>query len=247
MSRSLIVLLPPSEAKRAGGSTTGGAGEFDRALRAERRQVKRALNTFVRASSPTALEAVLNVRGPLLERAVASSKQIASGRAPLLPAWQRYCGVVWTHLEPASLTPEDRLRLWVPSALYGVTSAEEFIAEYRLKMNVRLTPLGNLAAFWRPRLTRVLEQHAPGATLVNLLPREHERAIDLPALGTQREVVTVPFLSGTRAVAGHDAKAVKGVLARHVLREGLDGLHSFEWGHWKAKNIGGITAIVSSK
>jgi hypothetical protein len=39
---------------------------------------------------------------------------------------------------------------------------------------------------------------------------------------------------GTGA-AGHDAKAVKGAVARAVLDDGLDALRGFRWQGWRAR------------
>jgi len=116
----------------------------------------------------------LKVRGPLLERALEASREVVEGRAGLLAGWRRYCGVVWSHLEPQSLSPAQRRRILVPSGLYGLTTAEDAVADYRLKMNASLPAVGNVAAFWKEHLTAVLIQDLKGVGVVNLLPREHE-------------------------------------------------------------------------
>jgi cytoplasmic iron level regulating protein YaaA (DUF328/UPF0246 family) len=117
-----------------------------------------------------------------------------------MPAWRRYSGVVWTHLEPHSMTPAQRRRVLVPSGLYGVTTGVDLVADYRLKMDVGLAPLGNIAAHWRPYVATVLATHANGATVVNLLPTQHARAIDFKALGGNCRVIDVAFVGpGRRA------------------------------------------------
>ena len=245
MSNALIVLLPPSEAKAFGGERGRTNGGFDSALRRPRREIVKAFEDFVQHAPQTTLERTLNVRGPLLKRAVSAARQVGAHRAPLLPAWQRYSGVVWTHLDPSTLVSEELSRIIVPSGLYGMTTGEDLVADYRLRMNVRLPGVGNVASFWRPRLVSVLSSCLMGATFVNLLPKEHVAALDLNALAEIGEVVTVSFSHrGGVAAAGHDAKAVKGVLARRLLREGTGVLESFAWEQWRVSHSGdGVTVV----
>lgn len=221
-----------------GGKRDRRDGGFDSALRRPRREIVKALEDFVRRAPQATLERTLNVRGPLLKRAVSTAKQVGAHRAPLLPAWQRYRGVVWTHLDPSTLVSEERSRIIVPSGLYGMTTGEDLVADYRLRMNVRLPGVGNVASFCRPRLVPVLSSCSLGATFVNLLPKEHEAALDLNALAEIGEVVTVSFLNrGGVAAAGHDAKAVKGVLARRLLQEGLASLSRLPGGSGGCRTV----------
>ena len=245
MPNALVVFLPPSEAKVFGGDRVRTEGVFDSALRRPRRVVAKALEDFVRRSTLETLERTLNVRGPLLKRAISATKQVGAHRAPLLPAWQRYSGVVWTHLDPSTLTCEQRSRLYIPSGLYGMTSSEDLVADYRLRMNVRLPGVGNVGSYWRPRLVSALSSGPRTTTFVNLLPKEHEAAIDLEALAGIGEVVNVSFSHrGGIAAAGHDAKAVKGVLARRLLQEGIGVLESFVWQQWHASRAHECVTIV---
>jgi uncharacterized protein len=223
-----------------------GVGPFDAALEADRRRVIEALISALNGASARRQELLLNARGPLLERALEATKHLGDERVPRLPAWQRYSGVVWSHLGPATLQPALRRRVLVPSSLYGVTTAEDRIGDFRLKMNVGVTPLGTMATFWRPRVTSALTAHAPRSTIVNLLPLEHEGAIDLEELTRARRVVRVEFIDGVGGTTvGHDAKAVKGVLARTLLLEGLGALSTFEWQGWRSVPGDGVFRITS--
>ena len=248
MTGSLFVLLPPSEAKNSGGWNAAKRGSFDAALATPRKQMVVALGELLETGSQDLLEGTLKVRGPLLQRALESSWEIVEGRAPILPGWQRYSGVVWSHLEPERLNVAQRRRIFVPSGLYGIASAEDPVADYRLKMNVTLSSVGNVAAFWRAHLTPVLLQRLKGATVVNLLPKEHAAAIELEELASALEVVTIAFVDneGAREV-GHAAKAVKGLVARELLAGGLDSLESFEWRGWRARRRDGQLQIVAPR
>jgi cytoplasmic iron level regulating protein YaaA (DUF328/UPF0246 family) len=179
-------------------------------------------------------ERVFATHGPALDRAWGAARDLVDGCAPLLPAYERYCGVVWTHLEPASLSLAQRRLLLVPSGLYGVTSAQDPVGDYRLKMSVTLTPLGRLDAFWHDPLSAAVATVTRGRTVVNLLPREHARALDVATLAGASRVIDVVFVArdGSRA-AGHAAKAVKGVLARRLLEGGVSALEGFAWRGWR--------------
>ncbi len=246
MAAPLIVLVPPSEAKTPGGTMRASVGAFDTVLEEDRRDVIKALIAMLDGSTTRRQEIVLNARGPLLERALESTRHLADERVARLAAWRRYSGVVWSHLGPASLEPAQRRRILVPSSLYGITTAEDRIADFRLKMNVGVTPLGTMSTFWRPKVTPALAAHAQRSTIVNLLPLEHEAALDLGELASTRRVVRVQFLDGEGGTTvGHDAKAVKGILARTLLTEGLDALSTFEWQGWRSVMAEGTFQIVS--
>ena len=233
-SRSLLVLVPPSEAKAPGGTREVHDGPFDSVLGAARRDVRAAVRSLLAGATSRELERILHVRGPLLERARAAMTDVGSGEVRTLPAWQRYCGVVWTHLEPATLHVRQRRRLLVPSGLYGLSAGEDRIADYRLRMSVNLAPVGRLTDFWRTRTTEALAEYARGRTIVSLLPREHTASIDFVAVGQYCRVRQVEFREGhDGAAVGHDAKAVKGRFARHVLVNGADGLEEFSWRDWR--------------
>jgi hypothetical protein len=242
----LLVLLPPSEAKTPGGNFRAGVGAFDEALEDDRRRVVEALIATLATATTRRQEILLNARGPLLERALEATRKLGEDRIPRMAAWQRYNGVVWSHLGPTTLAPGHRRRVLVPSSLYGVTTAEDRIADFRLKMNVGVAPLGTMASYWKPRVTTVVAQHAKRSTIVNLLPLEHEAAIDLKELNRLRRVIRVQFIDGEGGTTvGHDAKAVKGILARTLLLEGLDSLTNFEWQGWRSVPVEGEFLIVS--
>jgi cytoplasmic iron level regulating protein YaaA (DUF328/UPF0246 family) len=243
---TLLVLVPPSEAKTPGGTRRPGVGTFDVALGDDRRAVIEALIKAVNGSNRRRREIMMNARGPLLERAIETTRELADERVPRLAAWQRYSGVVWSHLGPATLTSQQRRRILIPSSLYGVTTADDRIADFRLKMNVGVPPLGTMATFWKPRVTPVLAAHAKRATIVNLLPLEHEAAIDMGELTRTRRVIRVQFIDGVGGTTvGHDAKAVKGVLARTLLVEGVEALSSFEWQGWRSISLEDGFQVVS--
>jgi uncharacterized protein len=235
MAHKPILLLPPSEGKEPGGTATVSPGFFDQELAQARGAVKKALKAELKDLSSKRAEAIFKARGELAERAVQATKAYVANKAAVLPAYERYRGVVWAHLDPSTLRASERKRIWIPSALFGITTANDLIADYRLTFHVGLEGLGNLGGFWREPLSQVIAQKANGRIVVDLLPNEHRTAIDDQALASVVEHVRVNFVAANgKSAAGHNAKAVKGAVARTILDEGLGTLRRFRWNGWRA-------------
>jgi len=217
----VIVLLPPSEGKAEGGRGTWSfeAGAFG-ALGDGRRAVVAAL--------AEADPKVFGATGARAERAADAVRALVAETAPALPAWRRFTGVVWEHLDPATLPPAARRRILVPSAVLGLCRGDDPTPDFRLKFGVSLPGLGRLDRWWRPALTSALARSR--GPVVDLLPNEHAAALDLSSLGSR--VVRVTFADAGGAAVGHNAKAVKGRVARTVLVDGLDALAGFAWQGW---------------
>jgi cytoplasmic iron level regulating protein YaaA (DUF328/UPF0246 family) len=242
------VLLPPSEGKIVGGVTTKGSDTFAPSLEEVRRRVFAGVCEILDSGGPDELAKVLKVKGPILERSIATIEKMRTDDAPLLPAWQRYSGVAWKHLDPASLSQSLLERILIPSGLYGVTTGTDVVADYRMKMNVSLGPLGVVSNVWRPHISMAVGALIQGGTVVDLLPKEHEASIDFDELSRHGDVIVVRFLdhAGNRA-AGHDAKAVKGMVARSVLEKGVDSLASFRWKGWRTRQRAHQFQVIAPK
>ena len=227
-----LVLLPPSEGKRSGGSRRERQGAFDDDLDAVRVEVRRRLRLVVATATRAELETTLGVRGELFERAHRALLALLAGEAALRPVWQRYSGVVWSHLEPETLSVAQRRRLIVPSGLYGLNAGDDVVADYRLKMSARLAG-SSLGSLWRPVIATTLARHAKGRVVYDLLPAEHRSVLNPVDLAATK-VVTVTFRHARDGrLAGHDAKAAKGAFARHLLESGQ--VESFSWRGWFAR------------
>jgi uncharacterized protein len=207
-----VILLPPSEGKLAGGGGRfrSGAGSFGPALRVARNEVIAAL-----AAAEGGSQALLGVSGRHLEQSLVANRLVIAGRAPALPAVQRYTGVVHGHAGLQDL-PGARDGVILFSGLLGLVAPDDPVPDYRLKMGASLPPLGRLASWWRPRLSPVLNRRLRGADVVDLLPQEHALAWE-PAPRRYASLHRVRFRDAAGAAGGHDAKAAKGLLARHLL------------------------------
>ena len=218
-----MLLLPPSEGKAAGGSSrrarwTPDTGAFGSRLSDRRIEVVEAL-----AAEGGGDEKLLGVKGEHLLRAQSANASLIG--AATLPAWQRYTGVVWDHLEPATLPAAARRQIIVVSGLLGLVRADDPIPDYRLKMGANLRPLGKLSTWWRGDLSAELQRAGRRRFVVDLLPQEHRSALDLDAL----DGVSLTLVDPTGKPGGHFAKAAKGELAREILLHGVGVIET--WRH----------------
>ena len=221
----MIILLPPSEGKAEGGaprtSWDPAGGSVGPRLGTMRSEVAAAL-----ARAKGGDQKLLGVKGDVLERARAANRLLPG--SPTLPAWQRYTGVVWDHLDLASMSATARksaLRsVWVPSGVMGIVRADDPVPEYKLKMGASVQPMGKLSTWWRPAVTAELARLARRDVIVDLLPQEHAAAVDWSSLTNVVHVDLVARVGG--AAGGHFAKAAKGLLARWLLDNSGAGVHA---------------------
>ncbi|ANY08349.1 peroxide stress protein YaaA [Pseudonocardia sp. HH130630-07] len=210
----MLVLLPPSETKRAGGD---GAPLDLAGLShdAELGPVRSALvpEVVALAADPPAARAALGLSAG---QAAEIDRNAALPTAPTMPALDRYTGVLYDALDAGSFTRATRgrarSRLAVCSALFGLLGADDPIPAYRLSAGSRLPGAGTLAARWRPALDPLLARIATGELVVDL------RSGGYAGLGAAPGAVTVNVLAeradGHRSVVSHHNKAHKGGLAR---------------------------------
>jgi cytoplasmic iron level regulating protein YaaA (DUF328/UPF0246 family) len=239
MARRRLILIPPSEGKALGGEGPVWdeiAGTQDHPLYSNRRAVIGAIGDMI-ASKPgdRALAKFFGVGGAALARSIDADSSLAA--AQTLPAIERYDGVLYQHLDAASMTSGQRRRLRrdvrIVSGMWGVVDPDEAIPDYRLKMSAHLDPLGKLSTWWRPSVTTLLTGQAVGAEVWNLLPGEHAAAV--ASLGV-RMVTRAVFLSPNRVgeltAVSHWNKALKGALVSHLLRNpSMEVAHLTDWDH----------------
>ncbi len=212
----VIVLLPPSETKRAGGD--GPPLRLDAlsfpALQPLRAELVGELVTL--AADPAACRRALGLSASQDHEIDRNARLCDS---PTLPAINRYTGVLYDALDVESLrgtaVSRARARLAVGSALFGLVRAEDPIPAYRLSAAAKLPGQPTLAARWRPVLEPVLADIATDELVVDL------RSGSYAALGRLPDAVRVDVVSehtdGRRTVVTHFNKAHKGRLARALV------------------------------
>jgi cytoplasmic iron level regulating protein YaaA (DUF328/UPF0246 family) len=218
-----MLLLPPSEGKAEGGRGRRSGWVPDAGAYGSRLGERRALVAERLAAVGGGNEKLLGVRGEHLLRAQSANTSLIG--APTLPAWQRYTGVVWDHLDPSTLPTEARRRIVVVSGLLGVVRGDDPVPDYRLKMGANLAPLGKLSTWWRADVTAALRATVRKRLLIDLLPQEHRAAVDLGGF----DGVSLTLVDRSGKPGGHFAKAAKGELARAILLDGPGVIDS--WHH----------------
>ena len=227
-NKKLIILLPPSEGKALSGKTgtkfNESSGAFGKPLGKQRATVIAALRD-VRGGSPK----LLGVSGTHLARA--QQANLALRGAKTLPASQRYTGVVWDHLDlgslPLALQKVADKNIVVVSGLLGLVAAGDPTPDYRLKIGASLAPMGKLSSWWRDELSRSLNKYCAGAVVVNLLPQEHSAAF-VADNKLINNYLHIDLATKTGTAGGHDAKAAKGRLARHLLLNRTDPIEALK-------------------
>jgi len=207
----VLLLLPPSETKAAGGD---GAPLDLAALTAPeltgvRTEIAESLVKL--ADDVPAARAALGL-SPRQDAEIARNAELWT--SPTRPAIERYTGVLYDALDVRTMTRAQRARagrrLAVGSALFGLVHAEDPIPAYRLSAGSALPGLPTLRAMWKPTLSPVLG--AVDELVVDL------RSGSYAALAPVPGAVTIEVLSerpdGSRSVVSHFNKAHKGRVAR---------------------------------
>lgn len=206
----MIVLLPPSETKAAGGTgaplTTAGLGfpalGFPR-LAVARSRALAALDRLVAAGQ--------DVSTPAKARAAADNAAVRT--APTMPAIERYTGVLYDALDAASLEPDARAwvdgHVVIQSALLGFVRAADGIPAYKVSATTRL-PGERMRDLWSDA-GDAIEGFA-------LDLRSKAYAALAPVAGA----VPVEIVSPEGAALNHWNKAGKGALVRALAVAGVE-------------------------
>lgn len=212
----MLVLLPPSEGKAlpAAGPPVDLGALACPGLRPQRERLLTAVEKLGRGGTRNGLER-LGI-GPGLVPELERNATLRSASAA--PAAEVYTGVLFQHLDLASLPADARARagdrVLVASALWGVVGLDDRIPAYRLGMGARLPRLPGLAAWWRPALATAL----PADGLVVDCRSGAYAAAWRPAAGVVVEVRAFVETAGRRTVVSHMAKATRGDVARALVQ-----------------------------
>ncbi len=213
----MLVLLPPSEGKRApeAGAPVDLAAPTFPELTARRERALAALERLARGPRARALREL----GLTKTQAGELERDATLSTAPAAPAGEVYTGVLYQHLDLPTLPPaalaRARERVLVASALWGVVALDDRIPAYRLSIGANIPALRarqGLAAWWRPALASALPDE-PGSLVVDL------RSGAYAAAWRPKRATTVEVKASTpdgRPIS-HMAKAVRGTVARRLL------------------------------
>ena len=210
-STPVLVLLPPSETKAAGGpgAPLDLAALTSPGLTAVRARIAGSLVGL--AGDLPAARAALGL-SPGQDAEVA--RNAALWTSPTRPALERYTGVLYDALAVGTMSRAQRARadqrLAVASALFGLVRGHDPIPAYRLSAGSALPGLPTLRSLWRPALGPVLA--AEEGLVVDL--RSSPYAALAPVAGAVTVQVVSPRPDGSRSVVSHANKAHQGLVAR---------------------------------
>ena len=228
----MLVLLPPSETKTVGGEP-GSSLDIPRLSFPTQNAVRSALLQQVVALSRDEAAALIALKlGPRGALEVQRNRDVLS--SPLMPALERYTGVLFDALDVSSLPP--RAHSWVMdtvavfSALWGVIRASDPIPAYRLSFDSKLAG-GPLASQWA-LVGDSLWEGVPGFVL-DLRSEGYRKLAPVPADRGVFVAMVTEGPVGSRPALGHANKSVKGKLVR-ALAESAAELESVQdvvsWG-----------------
>jgi hypothetical protein len=222
------ILLPPSEAKTAGGQGTPLRRRTRKtALDAPRRQVVAALEELLATHDAAA---ALLIPPSASDAALAHNAAVLDG--PTLPALARYSGVLYDGLA-ATLVDERAKRLareavLIFSGLFGVVRGGEAVPNYRVPAKAALPGVGIAGTFWRASLTTVVPSMLDRGVVIDLRSSDYAAMWQPDRKDPLAErVVTVRILSprpdGRLGVISFPSKFHKGRLAGLLLESAAAG------------------------
>lgn len=201
----MIVLLPPSETKAAGGdgASLSTASLGYPGLAVARSRALAALDRLVAAGQ--------DVSTPAKARAAADNAAVRS--SPTMPAIDRYTGVLFDALDAATLEPDARAwverHVVIQSALLGFVRASDAIPAYKVSEHTRL-PGERLRALWADAGAEL-----PGFVL-DLRSKAYVQLAPVPG------AVPVEIVSPEGKALNHWNKAGKGALVRSLALAGVE-------------------------
>jgi hypothetical protein len=216
----MLILLPPSETKRPGG--TGApldlGGLAFSSLTPQRERVAEAL---------VALAGDVDHATRVLKLSERQRGEVADNaglwESPTLPAIDRYTGVLYDALEPTSLDAAARRWLGrhvaIHSAPFGLVGALDRLPAYRLGASTTLPGLEPPRRLWAAAVSRAIEE-AGARFVLDVRSEAYERLGPVPAsiASTYVRIVTASG-DGTSRALNHFNKHAKGVLVRRLACE----------------------------
>lgn len=232
----MLLILPPSETKRDGG------------LDGSRLDIE-SLGYWALTPQRTTAVAALIALSRSVERSTAALKlgktqrfEIDRNRAvtssPVMPAIERYTGVIYDALDVGTLS--DRARdfaarhLVIGSALFGLLRANDAIPAYRLSHDSRLPGLG-LGALWREGVSAELQQRK--GLILDLRSEAYAGLGRAPARAESFYLrVLSEGVDGRRTALSHFNKHAKGEFTRKLLESATEHESAESLINWAAAN-----------
>ena len=193
----MLIVLPPSETKAPGGT--------DAEMQLSFPSLDPVRTLLLDALSATDVDTMMReLKIPAGKRAEAE-ENLTLRAAPVMPAIQRYTGVLYDALDAASLSSNALARLAVGSALFGVVRAGDLIPRYRVSGSSKLGGK-TMKAWWGSAVTEVLAEED---FVVDMRSGAYQQLGPVPGALTVRVEQ-----ADTGKVVSHFNKQYKGELSR---------------------------------
>lgn len=232
----MLLLLPPSETKRDGGVEGSSLDLWQLGYWALTPQRKTAVAALTRLSRSVAAATAALGLGPTQRFEIDRNRALMT--SPLLPAIDRYTGVIYDALAAETLAPTARTfayeHLVIGSALFGLLRAGDGIPAYRLSHDSRLPEL-SLRALWRDGVSAELEQRS--GLIVDLRSEAYTALGPAPHReGSYYLRVLAAGADGRRTALSHFNKKAKGEFSRAVVEAGIEHDSVESLLDWAAQN-----------
>ena len=218
----MLLLLPPSETKRDGGEA-GTALDLAALGFPELTPQRRAAIAALRRLSRTKGAATAALRlGATQSAEIQRNRELLV--SPVMPALDRFDGVLYEALDVGSLTVAARefaaAHVVIGSALFGLLRALDPVPVYRLSPDSRLPgmPLGR---HWTAAGRAALAAHADGRLALDLRSEAYVGLAPAPE-GAWFLRVVADDAHGRRRALNHFNKHGKGAFVRRLLDAGID-------------------------
>ena len=216
----MLILLPPSETKRDGGTDGSSLSLAELSFPELTRSRKTALAGLRSISKSVAASTDALGLGPTQRFEINRNRTVTS--SPTLPAIERYSGVLYDAIDVEHLGSHARRFLGasvlIHSALFGLVGADDPIPAYRFSHDSRI-PGTSLAKLWRAENAAVLARQ-PGL----VLDLRSESYVHLGPAGDRSVFLRVVSDDGTghRRALNHFNKHGKGELVRAIANAQAD-------------------------
>ena len=213
----MMILLPPSETKRPGGKRgpADPSGWALPGLLPQREQVREALVAL--AADPESTRRVLKLSDKQLAEALRDNAELGDG--PVLPAVDRYTGVLFDALDAGSL--DGYARRWlgahvrIHSAPFGPVGALDPIPSYRLGAGASVPGLPALRRLWADAVSAQFAAAAPAF----VLDLRSEAYAELGPVPADLPSAYVRVVTEQGKALNHFNKHAKGDLVRRLAQD----------------------------
>lgn len=213
------LLLPPSETKLKGGRPTTGLPALSFSVQDPGRiDLMVALEAWCREAPQAAAKALK--LGPKSIEELANNVFVD---APLMPAIDRYTGVLYSATGVADWTATQRgwaaERVFIHSALFGIVSSADEIPTYRLSFDTKVNGVA-LKDYWLGQVQDAIVEMAAGDWVLDCRSEGYRALAPIPA-DVPSAYLDVVSAKGGKAL-NHFNKIHKGELVRALVSDSTE-------------------------